>query len=128
MNEQNNARASLERLFPSPFSDYQWSLIVAQGYADAIVSGARSAEDVAQELRGLMEAAVPAPPRAGEQGVGVAGDSSLTWDEMEKLVLGRLLATKGTNGPRLVLGTPGRAGHGQIVSSKVDGALGSSCG
>ena len=99
-------RANLEKFFPAPFSDYQWGLIVAQGYEDAIASGARTAEDVAEELKGLMEAAGRGAADSGRPDTDPGGGTGLTWDEMEKLVLGRVLAERETDEPGPVLRVP----------------------
>lgn len=106
VSNEKHAREALEKLFAKPFSDYQWSLISAQGYEDAIVSGARKAEDVAQELQSLMEAAGKGSTGVGMDASGQADEVSLTWDQMEKLVLGRILTTGETSGPKATPGSP----------------------
>jgi hypothetical protein len=106
VSNEKHAREALEKLFARPFSDYQWSLISAQGYEDAIVSGARNVQEVAQELKDLMEAAGKGSPTAGPDAAGTAEEVSLTWDQMEKLVLGRILTTGETSGPRATPGSP----------------------
>ena len=93
------ARKALEKLFPKPFTDYQWSLLVSHGYEQAIASGSRSAEEVAEELQDLMEAEKGMTSADGPSLDQTNGDS-LTWDEMEKLVLGRILAAGGSATPR----------------------------
>jgi hypothetical protein len=107
VSNEKNPREALEKLFPRPFSDYQWSLISAHGFEDAIVSGTRTVEEVAQELRDLIEA-------AGKRATGSvkgASDHSdavpLTWDQMEKLVLGRILTTGEISGTKVTPGAPG---------------------
>lgn len=103
---EKQAREALEKLFPKPFTDYQWSLLSAQGYEEALMSGARTPNDVARELKELMEAASkpatpPLPPGADGR-----PESPLSWDQMEKLVLGRILTTGETSGPRAHVGSP----------------------
>ena len=89
-------RHRLEALLSRPFTDHQWSLITAQGYEYAIASGARTPEEVAEELRALMAAASSRAPGSDTQGQGP--ERALTWDEMERLVLGRALVTGETGG------------------------------
>ncbi len=95
-------RQRLEALLARPFTDHQWSLITAQGYEDAIASGARTPEEVAEELSGLMTAASSRAPGSDTQGQGP--ERALTWDEMERLVLGRALVTGETGGASSSLG------------------------
>jgi hypothetical protein len=107
VDKDRQAREALEKLFPKPFTDYQWSLIAAQGYEGALVSGARTVEEVAQDLKGLMEAA-GRPSLASNAGAPDQQDGPpLTWEQMEKLVLGRILNTGETSGPRATPGSPG---------------------
>lgn len=91
MIEDARIRMSLERLLGRTFTDQQWSLIVSQGYEEAVTSRARSIEDVAAELRALTEAAVAEAGTRQELGPGQPRDS-LTWEQMERLVLGQALA------------------------------------
>lgn len=109
MSSEGQARADLERFFPKPFTEHQWNVLVAQGYEEAISTGARSAEEVAGELRGLMLAAGGEQAGTGAQGLETFDKTPLTWDEMEKLVLGRVLVTGGPTRPRAVSG-PGEVG------------------
>jgi hypothetical protein len=107
VSNEKNAREALEKFFPRPFTDYQWSLISAQGYEEAVASGDRSADEVAQELKELMAVA---GTRTTDSGVDPALEShtepSLTWEEMERLVLGRILNTGETSGPKATPGSP----------------------
>ncbi len=107
MSNEKQAREALEKFFPKPFTDYQWSLISAQGYEEALLSGVRSADEVAEELKDLMEAADKRASGAEQAPLGRPDEPLLTWDEMEKLVLGRILATGETSGPKPTPATPG---------------------
>ncbi len=103
---EKSAREALEEVFAKTFSDYQWSLISAQGYEDAIVSGTRTAEEVAQELRELVEAAAKRTARSAAPAPRQTEEEPVTWDQMEKLVLGRILTTGETSGPKATLDSP----------------------
>lgn len=103
---EKHPREALEKLFAKPFSDYQWSLISAQGYEDAIVSGTRTAEEVAKELAELAEAAARRTETSSPDVLDHADEEPLTWEQMEKLLLGRILTTGETSGPKATLGSP----------------------
>jgi len=64
---------------------------------------------VAEELKSLMQAAAQSAAGGGQQEKVPVSDSRLTWEEMEKLVLGRALTKRDTHGSRLVMGA---SGHG----------------
>jgi hypothetical protein len=106
VSNEKKAREALEKFFPKPFTDYQWSLISAQGYEEAVISGERSAEEVARELKDLTEAAGRRTTGPELYALDQQDKPSLTWDEMEKLVLGRILTTGETSGPKATLGSP----------------------
>jgi hypothetical protein len=102
MSSDEEARAALQRLFPKPFTDYQWSALVSQGYEEAVRTGARSAEEVAAELKALMAAATEgqkAAKTAKTAKTAAADSPPFGWDQMEKLVLGRILVSDARSGP-----------------------------
>jgi hypothetical protein len=92
-------RLALERQLRKPLSDYQWKILVSQGYERAISTGERSVEEVAKELEGLRElllrdsaaADKSSTDASGPAGPGAPGGGPRTWEEMEKLVLARTL-------------------------------------
>lgn len=63
-----------------------------------MISGARTVDEVAEELKGLTAAAVESATESSVQGRG--SGSALTWDEMEKLVLGRALTAGVAGSPK----------------------------
>jgi hypothetical protein len=106
VSSEKHPREALEKLFAKPFTDYQWSLISAQGFEDAILSGTRTAEEVARELKDLVEAAARRTSRSAADALHQTEEEPVTWDQMEKLVLGRILTTGETSGPKPTLDSP----------------------
>jgi hypothetical protein len=101
------ARTALEKILGRPFTDYQWALLVSQGYEKAILSQARTAEEVAHELQDLVT--VLGGGSAGKGGAAAGAGAGApahrtrvpdpkTWEEMEKVVLAKSLARGGHGG------------------------------
>jgi hypothetical protein len=107
VNKDIQPREALEKLFPESFTDYQWSLLSAEGYEEALASGARTPKEVAQEIKDLKAAAEKASSGPDEHAPKIGSESSLTWEQMERLVLGRILNSSEAGG--LVTGSTSRS-------------------
>jgi hypothetical protein len=105
-NNDIQPREALEKLFPEPFTDYQWSMLAAAGYEEALASGAGTPNEVAQEIKDLKAAAVEASSGPGQHPPYRRSESSLTWEQMERLVLGRILNSSRASGPKTTSSSP----------------------
>ncbi|MBN1628498.1 MAG: hypothetical protein JW990_01925, partial [Thermoleophilia bacterium] len=82
-NSYSNARTALEKVLGRAFTEYQWELLVSQGYEAAILSRQRTPEEVAQELSEL----VAVLGGAGEKGERpTRTPEPRNWEEMEKVI------------------------------------------
>lgn len=100
MTNEERVRAALDKAFGQPFTDYQWNMITSLGYERMVLAKERTVEQVAEELRQLKAVVVARPDvakRVLEPDATV--EAPITWDQMERLVLGRVLATAGVEGP-----------------------------
>jgi len=98
---EERVRAALEKAFGEPFTEYQWSMITSLGYERTVLAKERTVEQVAEELRQL-QAVVAARPDVAKKALepDATIEAPVTWDQMERLVLGRVLAIKGAEGTR----------------------------
>lgn len=101
MTGEEQVRAALEKAFGQPFTDYQWSMITSLGYERTVLAKERTVEQVAEELRQLKAVAAMRPKAASKAlEPDATVEATLSWDHMERLVLGRVLATGESGGQR----------------------------